>query len=401
MNTIGGGVTAPQGFRASGVQAGVKPGSQRRDCALIVSDALASAAGVFTRNAVKAAPVRWCQALAARGAAQAVFVNSGNANACTGGQGEADARATAQMVGEALDLPAEHVAVCSTGVIGVPLPMERIGAGVRAAVAELARDGSAGAAEAIMTTDTRPKERAVEIAPGPASVRIGAIAKGSGMIAPNMATMLAFLTTDAVIGADLLNTMLRRAVDASFNAICVDNDTSTNDTVLALANGRAGGAEIEAGTVECAHFEEALTQLCVELAQDLVRDGEGAGKFVTIRVTGAASAEDARRVAKAIAMSQLCKTAFFGEDPNWGRIACAAGYSGAAFDPGAMSIRIGDVTLMKDGCAAAFSEEAAAAVMKQPAFTVEVCVGDGGGEAQFWTSDLSYEYVRINADYRS
>ena len=396
-----GGVTAPQGFRASGVCAGIKPGSTKLDCALILSDRPAAVAGTFTTNVMKSPPVDWDVQVCARGRAQAVFINSGNANACTGIRGHEDTAATAAFVGEQLSLEPELVCISSTGVIGVPLPMDRIRAGVTGCVEALSRAGGIDAAKAIMTTDTVPKERAVEVRLSTGPVRIGAMAKGSGMIAPNMATMIAIFTTDASIENDLLGDLTRRAVEVSFNCICVDNDMSTSDTVLCLANGLAGGAPTVAGSEDCALFAEALTVLHREMARMLVKDGEGAKKFVEIAVAGAPSHGEAKTIARAIAQSQLCKTAFFGEDPNWGRFACAAGYAGVPFAPEAFSLWLDDIRLVADGLPAEYREVDAAAVMKRPEYRIRVQVGNGLGEAVFWTTDLGHDYVAINADYRT
>lgn len=402
MNPVDGGVAAPQGFRAAGVSARIKHlKSTKKDCALLVSDVPAAIAGVFTTNLVKAAPVLWTRDVCARGRARAVFANSGNANACTGAQGLEDARATAAHAAAALGGAPEEIAVLSTGVIGVPLPMDRILKGVDACIAALSPDGGADAAQAIMTTDTVPKSMAVEMNIGGRAVRIGAMAKGAGMISPKMATMLCVIGTDAPIASQPLLMALTDAVDQSFNRICVDNDMSTNDTVLCLANGLAGDEPIVPGSPDFTVFAEALEEICLALAQALVRDGEGATKFVAITVEGAASDADAERIARAVAASQLCKTAFFGQDPNWGRIACAAGYSGAAFDPARLCLWIGSVQVLDNGLPATYEEAAAAACMRERDIVIRIRVGDGPGRCRFWTSDLSHDYVRINADYRS
>jgi glutamate N-acetyltransferase/amino-acid N-acetyltransferase len=401
MMRIEGGVTAPRGFRASGVAAGVKPGTTKKDCALIVSDVPASVAGAFTTNLFKAPPVKWDEAVCARGVGRAIFANSGNANAATGDQGYADARATAEQVAQGLSVPAGQVCVLSTGVIGVPLPMDRIAMGVRGCLESLSAAGSGDAARAIMTTDTVPKEMAVEIPLGKGSARIGAIAKGSGMIAPNMATLFCIITTDANVESKALADLLRRAVGVSFNQICVDNDMSTSDSVICLANGASGVPAIEPGTDDFAAFGVALIDVCQEMAKALVRDGEGATKFVEIVITGTATDQDAKVIARSIATSQLCKTAFFGQDPNWGRIACAAGYAGVAFDPESVSIWIDDVQVMSCGMPARYEEAEAAACMRKPEFCIRVNVGNGPGASVFWTSDLSQKYVEINADYRT
>jgi glutamate N-acetyltransferase / amino-acid N-acetyltransferase len=401
VKQIEGGVTAPKGFQAAGVAAGIKAGSTKRDCALIVSDVPASVAGTFTQNIMKAPPVSWNVEVCKGGSAQAVFINSGNANAATGRRGEADVGTTAAQLGESLGIPSDTVCICSTGVIGVPLPMDRIAKGVQECAAQLTGDGSGDAAQAIMTTDTVPKEMAVEIPLADGAVRLGAIAKGAGMIMPNMATMICVITTDAAINAELLAQLLRESVGASFNRICIDNDMSTSDTVLCLANGQAGLPVIQAGSDDCVAFGAALTSVCQDMAKALVRDGEGATKFVQIQVSGTANDEDAKTIARAIGTSQLCKTAFFGQDPNWGRFACAAGYAGVDFDPDALAIWLNDLQLVDEGQAASYEEEDAAAIMCEPEFSIRVAVGDGSGSGEFWTSDLSHDYVSINADYRS
>ncbi len=402
MTKIEGGITAPKGFQASGVVAQIKNlKSTKKDCALIVSDRPAAVAGVFTTNLVKAAPVLWTQGVCAGKTARAVFANSGNANACTGSRGMEDAKATAERVGAGLNIPADQVCILSTGVIGVPLPMDRIFKGVDASLSALSPDGSADAARAIMTTDTVPKELAVEVAMDGGVVRLGAIAKGAGMIAPNVATMLCIITTDAAITSDDLHTLLRECAAATFNCICVDNDMSTNDTVICLANGASDLPMLKPGTPDYAAFARALHEICLSIAQALVRDGEGATKFVEIQVEGASSNTDAATLAKSIAASQLCKTAFFGQDPNWGRIACAAGYSGVAINPDTLCIWLGVVEVVHNGLPTEFEESDAAAHMQQKDIVIRVSVGSGPGQATFWTSDLSHDYVTINADYRT
>jgi glutamate N-acetyltransferase/amino-acid N-acetyltransferase len=398
-NKIEGGVTAPKGFKASGFAAHIKLASTKLDCALIASDVPASVAGAFTKNLFKSPPCHWDEAVCARGGARAIFANSGNANACTGDRGAADVRATAEQVAAGLDIPAQEVCVLSTGVIGVTLPMDRIAQGVQGCLESLSPAGSHDAALAIMTTDTVPKEMAVALQLSGGAIRIGAIAKGSGMIAPNMATMFCLITTDAEIEAAILSPMLKAAVAVSFNQMCVDNDMSTSDTVLCLANG-ASGVEVNAGA-DADAFAATLTHVCQEMAKALVRDGEGATKFVEIQVAGAASDDDAKTIARAIAVSQLCKTAFYGQDPNWGRLACAAGYAGVAFDPDMLCIWIDRVKVMHNGMPADFHEDEAAACMRKPEFVIRLETGEGPGKATFWTSDLSHKYVEINADYRT
>lgn len=400
MKPVKGGVCAAKGFQAAGVSANIKKVSDKKDCALIVSDTLASVAGVFTTNLVKAAPVPWCQHVCERGTARAIFANSGNANACTGDRGVADVNAITRQLADAAGLNREEVLVCSTGVIGVPLPMDRIAHGINGCLGALRREGHGDAAAAIMTTDTVPKEYAIEVELDRGQVRIGGMAKGAGMIAPNMATLLAFITTDALIAPHDLQRFLDHASSRSFNRICVDNDMSTNDTALLLANG-AGGVEVTADSPDAGTFQTALDHVCTHLAKELVRDGEGATKLVEVHVTGAKNDEDAQLIANAIAVSQLCKTAFNGEDPNWGRIACAAGYAKADFDPNKLCVSIGDIEVMTNGGKADFAEAEAAAIMKREEFSITVSVGEGRGTATYWTSDLSKEYVSINADYRS
>jgi len=402
MRIIDGGVCAPQGFHASGFNGNIKgKGLDRKDCALVTSEVQASIAGTFTTNILKAPPIQWTEGVCIRGAGRAIFINSGNANACTGSLGVEDAQKTAEHIALALEIPVTEAAVLSTGVIGVPLPMDRILKGVDGCVKALSPAGHLDAAQAIMTTDTVAKEMAIEIPLSTGPVRLGAMAKGSGMIAPNMATMLAILTTDARISPENLRAVLKESVDRSFNCMCVDNDMSTSDAVVCLANGMAMAEALQPGTADFESFAEALDQICVAMAQSVVRDGEGATKFIEIRVAGAPSDEDAKTAARSIAHSQLCKTAFFGEDANWGRIACAAGYSGVKFYPEDLSIFLGDLPVVQEGLPTLFDEEAAKAIMSKRDIVVMVSLGGGPGSAIFWTSDLSHDYVSINADYRT
>jgi glutamate N-acetyltransferase/amino-acid N-acetyltransferase len=402
MKIIDGGVCAPQGFRAAAAAADIKGnGKGRLDCCLVASDSEAVIAGTFTTNVLKAPPVKWTEGVCIRGKGRAVFINSGNANACTGSQGVEDAQATAEHVCLGLEIPITEVAVLSTGVIGVPLPMERIIQGAGACIRGLSPAGNGDAAQAIMTTDTVPKEMALEIPLSTGPVRIGGMVKGSGMISPNMATMISVITTDARIAADRLRDLLRSIVDRTFNCMCIDKDMSTSDAVLCLANGEAMEHALEPGTEDYERFAEALEQLCHAQAQALVRDGEGATKFVEINVAGAPTDGDARTVARSIAQSQLCKTAFFGQDANWGRIACAAGYAGVPFSPERLSIFLGDLEVVHEGLPTGYPESEAAAIMAQSDITIRVSLGDGPGSAVFWTSDLSHDYVSINADYRT
>ncbi len=403
MKTVPGGITAPIGYRAAGVHAGIKEGSpaDKLDCALIVSTRPSYVAGVFTQNVMKSPPVFWNQAVCEQGEAQAVFINSGNANAATGERGRKDVETTAAHVANGAKYGPDQVCICSTGVIGVPLPMSRIEHGIDDCIDALSVQRNLDAAKAIMTTDTVPKEYAIELELGGKRVRIGAIAKGSGMISPNMATMICIVTTDATLPKEIMPDLLKSAVDLSFNRISIDNDMSTSDTVLFFANERSECPAITPDSSLYEPFSDALHHVCEHMAKWLVKDGEGATKFVEIAVSGAPSDDDAKAVARSIGNSQLCKTAFFGEDPNWGRFACAAGYAGVDFDPQDLSIALNDVTLCEKGLAAEYAEADAAAVMQRPEFTIHVTLGQGPGNAVFWTSDLSHEYVSINADYRT
>ena len=400
-----GSVTSPQGFVAAAVAAGIKQ-SGRPDLVLVAADRDCAAAGVFTRNRVAAAPVLLDRATlaAGRAALRGVLINAGNANACTGEPGLADAREMQRLAAAALGTRPEQLLVMSTGVIGVPLPMTRVAAGVAALAPLLSAGGGLAAAEAIMTTDTRPKRAAVVVDLPDGQVTIGGMAKGAGMIHPDMATLLGVLTTDAVVAPGVLDSSLREAVAASFNAISIDGDTSTNDSIILFANGAVGVAV--ADDESRARFAAALTDLCVQLAQMIVRDGEGATRFVTLVVSGAASTVDARRVADTIATSPLVKTAFAGGDPNWGRIMMAAGRSGAALDPARLALSViatgaPPLQLVRGGTPTGYAEADAAAVFAQPEFTVHLDLGLGDGAATLWTTDLSHEYVSINADYRT
>ena len=397
-----GSVCAAQGFRAAGVAAGIKP-SGHLDVTLIASDRPAAVAAVFTTNRICAAPVQVSREHVRGGVARAIVVNAGNANACTGEQGLADAREMARFTAEVLSaegdqIPPEQIVVCSTGIIGRPLPLEKVEAGVRDAAGVLSPTGSNRAARAIMTTDTRPKECAVHADLPSGQFSIGGICKGSGMIAPNMATMLAFLTTDAEIAPELLQTLLGRVADQTFNCVTVDGDTSTNDTLVVLANG-ASGVRILHGTDEFRAFKLGLNQVCRRLSRELARDGEGATKLVEVRIRGARTVSDARKAARSVANSPLVKTALFGNDPNWGRILCAVGYSGAQVDPNKVSLWVAGVQLVCDGTPVAFDVTAASAAMKVPKLLLEVNLGKGSRSASVWTCDLSYDYVRINAEY--
>jgi len=399
MERIAGGVTAAEGYTANGVAAGIK--ADGLDLALLTVDRSAAVAGVFTTNAMCAPSVTYTRKIVAEGSARAVIVNSGNANACTGEQGLADVRATAEAAAGALGVPVEEVLVASTGVIGVPLPVVKICDAVPGLVDGLSSTGGSIAARAIMTTDTAAKEVAVRLDIGETTVTVGGMAKGAGMIAPRMATMLAFITTDAPIETGPLDAALREAVNRSFNCISVDGDSSTNDTVIVMANGAAGGPAIAAETAQYGRFRDALDMVCRELALMIVRDGEGATRVMEVHVAGAIDDRDARRVARAVAESLLVKTAVAGGDPNWGRVACAVGYSGVEIEPANVGVSIGDVEVMHGGRPATYSEQTVAAVMGQSEVPIRIELGLGEGEATFWSCDLTDEYVRINARYRS
>lgn len=405
-----GSVTSPRGFRATGVTAGLKPSGQP-DMAMLASDGPAAVAAAFTGNRFAAAPVLWDSRVVASGrAVRAVVVNSGIANACTGAQGAADTQAMAAYTAEKLGVSQDEVLVSSTGCIGVPLPMDTIRHGIDLAAAALASDGGHVAARAIMTTDTVPKEIAVELELGGKRVRIGAMTKGAGMIAPQMvpckarpkqATMLSYFTTDAAIGQVELQAALDYALDASFNRIIVDGDTSTNDTMVLMANGFAGNAPLAAGSPEWREFAEAVKFCAQYLAREMVKDGEGVTKFVELVVTGAPDDAAARQVAEAIARSPLCKTAWYGADPNWGRILCAAGYSKVPFKPGQVDLDFDDVPVVRSGLAAGSAEADQAAVLKKDEFRIRLHLGNGNGSFVLWTCDLTHDYVKINADYRT
>jgi len=398
-NAVDGGVAAAKGFRAAGVSCGIK--ATGLDFALIVSDAPAAAAAVFTTNRAQAAPIVVSRRnlAAARGHAAAIAINSGCANACTGEDGLQHAEAMAVQTAAALRCTPSEVLVASTGVIGVKLDMSKIARGICDATAALSPSGGAEAARAIMTTDPFPKVAAVEITTAAGSFRVGGIAKGSGMIEPNMATMLGFVTTDAAAAPELLQRALKAVVDDTFNAISVDGECSTNDCVFALANGASG---VRLGDEDYGVLVRALRIVCEPLAIGIVRGGEGATKLVTVRVTGAASHAEARRAARAIANSPLVKTAIHGGDPNWGRLVAVAGRSGSEFVLDRAAVRIGPIELFSNGTPHDERSPDAADYLKQPEIGIEVDLGTGGtGAAQMWTCDLSAEYVRINAEYRT
>lgn len=437
---ISGSVTAPKGFRAAGIAAGLKP-SGLPDLALIVSDVPAIAAGVFTLSQVRAACVDYCrQCLETKSTAQAILCNAGQANAGTGEQGWAAVQEKADLIGNALAIAPGQVLIASTGVIGQQIPMDKVRAAIAPLIDDLAVDGGDRAAGCIITTDLVTKQIAVESMIGDRPVRVGGIAKGSGMIHPNMATLLAFITCDAGVSPHLWQQMLSRAVDRSFNQITVDGDTSTNDMVLALANGQSRTPAITEMGVEAERLEDMLTAVCTYLAKRIARDGEGATCLIEIRVSGATDDAAARQVARTVAGSMLFKSAVFGRDPNWGRIAAAAGRAGVPFSAEKLTIRLGDFLLMENGTPQAFDRPAAITYLKQTAqrsslptdgvattngndvaistegknlpfsrtgivqqidqpVIVTLSIGDGKGAGTAWGCDLSYDYVKINAEY--
>ncbi len=400
IKIINGGICAPQGFFASGVRAGIK--KSKKDIALIYSKVPALSAGVFTQSSTVAACVTLdLKQLKKSKTAQAILINSGNANACTGKRGMMNAKQSVATTASALGIKESQVLVSSTGVIGQFLPMGKLTLGIYDAAKELRRDGNNDAAEGILTTDTFPKEYAVEIEISGMPVRIGGIAKGSGMIAPNMATMLAFITTDAKISHLLLKKIFKEANDMSFNRITVDGDTSTNDMSIILANGTAENKEIKEGTSDDKKFYSALEHVLIVLSKMIVKDGEGATKFVEVTVTGAKTKLDAEIAGRTICNSSLVKTAMHGEDANWGRILAAVGRSGIKFNPDNTEIYFDDLLILGQHYDISFSEEKAKKILEQKEITVTVDLHGGKHSATFWTCDLSAEYVRINASYRS
>ncbi|MDD6057506.1 MAG: bifunctional glutamate N-acetyltransferase/amino-acid acetyltransferase ArgJ [Clostridiales bacterium] len=407
MKQIEGGVTAAKGFLAAATAAGIKY-QGRKDMAMLYSQRPCTVAGTFTKNLVKAAPVKWDQKVVSdRGRTQAVIINAGIANACTGEQGMRYCEETAKEVQRLLNLPQEEVLVASTGVIGMQLPMERICAGIQDMVPKLKDDIISGneAARAIMTTDTHEKEVAVELTLGGKQVRVGGMCKGSGMIHPNMCTMLSFVTTDAAISNEMLREALLEDVEDTYNMISVDGDTSTNDTCLLLANGMAENPVIEEKNEDYRLFCEALHFVNETLAKQMAGDGEGATALFEVKVIGAASKEQAKRLSKAVITSSLTKAAIYGHDANWGRILCAMGYSGAQFDPEKVDLffesAAGQIQLIEDGVALDYSEEQATKILSESSVRAIADIKMGEYEATAWGCDLTYDYIKINADYRS
>ncbi|MCK4382708.1 MAG: bifunctional glutamate N-acetyltransferase/amino-acid acetyltransferase ArgJ [Candidatus Lokiarchaeota archaeon] len=406
LKKLKGSITSPKGFQATGSHIGIK--DCKKDLAIIYSEVPAKVVGVFTTNVVKASSILWNQNLIQnQNGARAIIVNSGNANACTGEVGARHTELMATELASCLGVNKNQVLVASTGIIGVPLPIDTIVAGINNTFKKLGNTNLDAnlAAEAIMTTDTHPKQISVEFTIDDKKIRIGGIAKGSGMIHPNMATMLSFITTDINISKKLLNKALKKSADDSYNMISVDGDTSTNDLVILLANGLGGNSEIKEENEEYYLFQKALHYVNLFLAHEIVKDGEGAKKFIAVKVTGAASKKDAKLLSKSVITSNLVKTAFFGEDANWGRILAAMGYSGANFNPTGVTIKfqngLHSIMLMQDGTPLQFDEELALIILRENEITVELLLKEGTGEAIAWGCDLSYEYVRINGDYRS
>jgi len=394
-----GGVTSPKGFKASGIFCGIK--RKKKDLALLVSDSLCSAAGVYTLNKAKAAPLLISQEITNQNiSVKGVLINSGNANACTGQKGFDNAKFIQSYCADKLNVTSENILISSTGVIGQPLPVQKILLGIDEITNVLTEKGGLDAAEAIMTTDTIMKSFAVDVSLLSGNVTIGAMCKGSGMIMPNMATMLAFITTDARIEKELLREMLSKAVNISFNKISVDGETSTNDMVIFLANGKSD-LEIKLNTEDHVIFQEALDDLCITMAKSIVSDGEGATKLIAINVTGADSQKDAELVCKSLANSPLLKTAMHGEDANWGRIMSAAGMSGANFNPSKVSISFDGLPVLLPDFKILLDEEEAKKILSQNEFSININLNGGKYSCTWWTCDFSVDYVKINARYRT
>lgn len=403
MEIIGGGVCAAKGFKANGIHCGIRKNKTKRDIAIIVSEKTANAAAVYTTNLVKGAPLLVTKEHLADGKAKAVICNSGNANTCNA-DGIEKAEAMSEIAANALGIKADDVVVASTGVIGLPLDVAPIADGIGELVSGLG-DHSDLAAEGIMTTDTKKKEVAVSFMIGDRECRIGGIAKGSGMIHPNMATMLVFITTDCAISSEMLSEALSTDIQSTFNMVSVDGDTSTNDMVVVLANGEAGNSEITEKNADFEVFMQALNTVTVHLCKSIAGDGEGATKMIECSVIGAKSDACAKTVAKSVICSSLVKAAMFGADANWGRILCALGYSGADVDISkvgvAFSSDAGRITVCKNGAGVEFSEDEAKKILLEHEITIEIDLNDGEGNAVAWGCDLTYDYVRINGDYRT
>lgn len=401
MKAIEGSITSPKGYIGAGIKAGLKK-SGKEDLAMLVSEVPASVGAVFTQNKMAAAPVIVSRRVVEKGIVRALIVNAGCANACTGQQGLVDAQAMVRMTAELLAVPDDQVLVCSTGVIGQYLPMGKVAAGIKSVYGELAQEKGEDVALAIQTTDTFIKKTCYELTLGGKTVTIAGIAKGAGMIHPNMATMLGFVTTDAAVAPVMLQKAAKQAADDSFNLVVVDGDSSTNDTFAVIANGMAGNSLIDSvDHPDYPAFYQALLTVAQDLAKLIAHDGEGATKFLEVKVTGAVSREEAKCAAMAIAKSPLVKTAFFGEDPNWGRIVCAAGYSGAAMDAEKVSLTIGGISVVKNGMGDVADEAALHEAMTQHDILMEINLAVGDASISVWTCDLTYEYVKINGEYHT
>jgi len=405
MKFIDGGVCAAKGFKASGLHVGVKTKNKdKKDLALIVADRDCNAAAVYTKNVVKAAPLNITKENLKNGKARIVFANSGNANACAP-NGEENARRMCRAIASELGLNETDVLVASTGVIGQTLPVDVIEGGVQQLVSNLSYEGSKDAAAAIMTTDLTMKEAAVEFTAGGETVKIGGIAKGSGMIHPNMGTMLAFLTTDCAISSEMIQKALVNATNISFNRVSVDGDTSTNDILTLMANGLAENNEIVEQGADYELFAQALNMLCVELAKMIAADGEGATHLITCKVNGAKTEDDAETLSKSVISSTLTKAAIFGADANWGRILCAMGYSGVDFDTDTVNIAFesnaGHITVCESGRGVAFDEPSAKKILTEHDLTIDITLTAGSAECTCWGCDITYDYIKINGDYRT
>lgn len=404
MEKMTGGVTAPKGFLAGGLHCGVRASQMKKDLAMIYSQTPCTAAAVYTQNKVYGAPITVTKNNIANGMAQAMICNSGNANTCNA-DGVEKAEAMCQMTAEALGLSSQDIIIASTGVIGAVLPLEPIAKGIKELAPQLTTDGGALAAEAIMTTDTKAKEEAYTIEIGGKTVTIGAMAKGSGMIHPNMATMLGFLTTDAAISAPMLNKALKLAVDDTFNMVSVDGDTSTNDMVSIMANGMAENPVIEAEGADFEAFLTVIKEICTSMAKKIAGDGEGATKLMECTVNGAPTKPLAKAIAKSIITSSLTKAAMFGADANWGRILCAIGYTEGDFQVDTISVDIsspkGSIHVCENGAGVAFDEEVAKNILVEEEIHIQVELNQGEGTATAWGCDLTYDYVKINGDYRT
>lgn len=405
INTVQGGITAPKGFLAAGIHCGLKKSQAKKDLALIYSEKPCASAGVFTSNKVKGAPIYVCKEHLKDNKAQAVIINSGNANTCNGDDGLGKAKKMSECTAAALNINKEDVLVASTGVIGVPLNIEAIEEGIPSLVNVLSKNGGDDAASAIMTTDTFKKEMAIEIELSGKKVKLGTMSKGSGMIEPNMCTMLAFITTDVNISEALLKEALITSVNLSYNKVSVDGDTSTNDTLLIMANGLAENPIIDTKNDDYYAFLEALNFLNIAQAKKVAQDGEGATKLLECQILGADSVEDATLLSKSVINSPLVKTAMFGCDANWGRILCALGYAGVDFDPTKVNVYFeslkGSIIVCKDGASVNFDEDIALEILKEKEILIKVELSMGNCSATTWGCDLSYDYVKINGDYRS